>query len=76
MVALVERLQKEGPTRSDARRIAKESKPVRGRPKNFTFRFQPQEKTFRLALQFRKAAVPKEEVIRALEAILENLRRG
>lgn len=76
MLALLERLQKEGSTRSEARRIANEAKPVRGRPRNFTFRFQPQEKTFKLALQFRKAAVPKEEVIRALEAILENLRRS
>jgi ParB family chromosome partitioning protein len=76
MIALVERLQTEGPTRSDARRIAKEAKPVRGRPKNFVFRFQPREKSFSLALQFRKASVPKEEIIRALEGILESLRRG
>ena len=72
----VARLQKEGPTRSEARRIAKEAKPVRGRPKNFVFRFQPREKSFSLALQFRKASVPKDEIIRALEDILENLRHS
>jgi ParB family chromosome partitioning protein len=76
MIALVERLQKEGPTRSEARRIVREAKPARGRPKNFVFRFQPREKSFSLALQFRKASVPKEEIIRTLEAILENLRRS
>ena len=76
MLALIDRLQKEGPSRSDARRIAKEAKPTRGRPKSFVFRFQPREKTFKLALQFRKASVPKEEVIQALEAILEDLRHS
>jgi ParB family transcriptional regulator, chromosome partitioning protein len=76
MIGLVERLQKEGPTRSEARRIAKEAKPVRGRPKNFVFRFRPREKSFSLALQFRKASVPKDEIIRTLESILENLRRS
>lgn len=76
MIGLVERLQKEGSTRSEARRIAKEAKPGRGRPKNFVFRFRPREKSFSLALQFRKASVPKDEIIRTLEAILENLRRS
>jgi ParB family chromosome partitioning protein len=75
MIALVERLQKEGPTRSEARRIAKEAKPARGRPKSFVFRFQPREKTFSLALQFRKTQVPKEEIIQALQSILDDLRR-
>jgi ParB family transcriptional regulator, chromosome partitioning protein len=76
MIALVERLQKEGPTRTEARRIAKEQKAGRGRPKHFVFKYQPQEKTFSLALQFRRAQVPKDEIIRALESILRDLKHS
>jgi ParB family transcriptional regulator, chromosome partitioning protein len=75
MLRLVERLQEEGSTRAEARRIAKETKPAKGRPRNFVFRYQPSEKTFTLNLQFRRAQVPKQEIIAALENILENLRR-
>jgi ParB family chromosome partitioning protein len=76
MVALIERLQKEGSTRSDARRIVREESPkkAKGRPRNFVFRFQPQEKSYTLNLQFRKADVPKGEIIEALERILKELR--
>jgi hypothetical protein len=75
MVAPVERLQKDGATtRSHARRIAREGKKARGRPRHFVFRYQPREKTFNLSLQFSKSDVPKVEIIRALESILAELR--
>jgi hypothetical protein len=38
------------------------------------FRYQPREKSFNLSLQFRRSDVPKSEVIRTLERILEELR--
>jgi ParB family chromosome partitioning protein len=76
MIALVDRLQKEGTTRADARRMAKQDeRRGRGRPKNFVFKYQPKGGPFALNLQFKKPQVPKEEVIQALEAILESLRR-
>lgn len=77
MVALVERLQQEGGsalTRQDARRIARETKRPKGRPKHYVFRYQPREKSFSLSLQFKKAQVPREELIRVLQSILEELR--
>ena len=76
MMALIERLQKEGATRSEARRIVREEKPkkAKGRPRHFVFRFQPREKSYTLNLQFRKADVPKDEIIQALERILAELR--
>jgi ParB family transcriptional regulator, chromosome partitioning protein len=74
MVALVDKLQQEGKTRDDVRRLTQREKSGRGRPRNFVFRYQPQEKTFTLNLQFRKSQVPRDEIIHALEAILENLR--
>jgi len=76
MAQMVGRLQNEGGTREQARRIAKESKPKgsgRGRPRHFVFRYQPREKTFNLSLQFRKADVPREDVIRALQGIIDEL---
>ena len=78
MVALIERLQTEGTTRQQARRIARPEKPKasRGRPKNYVFRFQPKEKSYSLSLQFKKSQVPREELIRTLQAILEEVTRS
>lgn len=75
MIALIERLQSQGITREEARRIAhqQKSKAARGRPRNFVFKYQPREKTFSLSLQFRKAQVPRDEVVRALQAIIDEL---
>ncbi len=75
MIALVERLQREGRTRQVARRVAKEAKkgPAKGRPRNYVFRYQPREKSFNLALQFKKSQVPRDEIVRALQRIIEEL---
>jgi ParB family transcriptional regulator, chromosome partitioning protein len=78
MIALVQRLQHDGrATREDARRIVKQgkSKSAKGRPRHYVFRYQPREKTFALALQFRKSDVPREEIVRALQTIIEDLLR-
>jgi ParB family chromosome partitioning protein len=77
MLAFIERLQREGAsTREEARRLVQKAKakPTRGRPRHFVFKFQPREKSFSLALQFRKAEVPREEIINVLESILADLR--
>lgn len=75
MMALVERFQKEGvSTRQDARQVAAGAKrKTAGRPRNFVFRYQPKEKSFRLALQFRRSEVDRGEIIRTLRAIIEEL---
>jgi ParB family chromosome partitioning protein len=76
MVALIERLQQEGTTREVARHaVGQIKKPQRGRPKNYVFRFQPKERSFSLALQFKKSQVPREEIVRALQLIIEELTR-
>jgi len=77
MVALIERLQQEGPTRAAARRLVREDKSTtpKGRPRHYVFRYQPKEKSFQLALRFGKAQVPREEVVRALQAVIEDLVR-
>jgi ParB family transcriptional regulator, chromosome partitioning protein len=76
MLELIERLAREGaPTRQDARRLLREAKkPGRGRPKNYSYRFQPAGKSFTLTLQFRKSEIDREELIAALQSTLDELR--
>lgn len=78
MVAFIERLTREGSgapvTREQARKVAAKPKP--GRPKAFIFQYRPPAKTFNLRLQFKKSDVDKTEVISALEAIIEDLRKN
>jgi len=80
MVGFVRRLQEQGaPTRQEARKIARDTrpgtagKPSRGRPRHYVFKYQPREKSFRLALEFRKSDVPKDEIVRALQSIIDDL---
>ena len=75
MAQLIARLKQEGGTRDQARRIAKESKPKSGgrRARPFVFRYQPREKTFALDLRFRRSDVPREEIVRALQSIIDEL---
>jgi ParB family chromosome partitioning protein len=77
MVALLERLQKEGATREAARRAARDGQSQfrRGRPRNFVFRYAPREKSFSLSLQFKRSQVPRDEIIRVLRGIIEDLSR-
>ena len=39
------------------------------------FKYQPKEKTFSLALQFKRTEVPRDEVVRALQSIIDELLR-
>src|SRR5262249_58685620 len=79
MLALVQRLEHEGrATRDEARRITREAKgakSAKGRPRHYVFRYQPREKTFALSLQFRKSEVRRDEIVRALQLIIEELVR-
>jgi len=75
MIALVEKISAQGgATREEVRKATAKAKP--GRPKAFTFNYKPQHKAFSLRLSFRKGAVEKQEVISALEAILDDLREN
>ncbi len=76
MAALLERLQKEGATRAEARRLTKEhaASRGRGRPRHYVFKYQPKGEGFSLSLQFRKSQVQRAEVIGVLESILERLK--
>ena len=74
MVALVEKIASQGggATRAEVRRDLARPKP--GRPKAYVFAFKAPSKAFDLKLKFRKGHVARQEVIEALEEILEELR--
>jgi len=75
MLALVEKIASQGgATRAEVRKDLALAKP--GRPKAYVFSYKPESKAFNLKLKFRKGNVPRHEVIAALEAIIEELRKG
>jgi hypothetical protein len=77
MVALVERIARDGGTTREAVRKDKEAaKPKAGRPKHYVFAFRPPTKAFNLKLSFNKSRASKDEVIEALEAIIHELRKS
>jgi ParB family transcriptional regulator, chromosome partitioning protein len=73
MIALVEQIARDGgATRAAVRQATARPKP--GRPKAYTFNYLPPTKAFNLKLRFRKSRVDRDEIIAALEAILDELR--
>jgi ParB family chromosome partitioning protein len=75
MVGLVERLQKGGSTRAEARRLTRPpAARGKGRPRNFVFKYQPRGERFSLSVRFKKSQVPRHEIIQALETAIERLK--
>lgn len=75
MSALVEKIAGAGgATREQVRQAV--ARPKQGRPKHFTFAYRPPTKLFNLKLSFTKSKVQKDEIISALEAILQDLREA
>jgi ParB family transcriptional regulator, chromosome partitioning protein len=75
MVALVEKLSRDGGvTREAARKETARPKP--GRPKAYVFSYKAPTKAFNLHLRFAKARVDRDEVIAALQEIIKQLREA
>jgi hypothetical protein len=75
MLALVEKIASQGgATRDQVRKDTQKPKP--GRPKAFTWNFRAPNKTFNLRLSFNKKNASKDEIITALENILDELRKA
>jgi ParB family chromosome partitioning protein len=75
MVALIEKISRDGGTTREAVRREKETaKPKAGRPKHYTFSYKAPTKAFNLQLRFTKSRVDRDEVIEALQAIIKDLR--
>jgi ParB family chromosome partitioning protein len=76
MLALIEKIASQGATREQLRKEADNQKPKAGRPKAFVFAFRPATKAFNLRLQFNKRNASKDEVISALEEIIEEIKKS
>jgi ParB family chromosome partitioning protein len=75
MVALVEKITRDGgATREEVRKETAKPKP--GRPKAYVFSYKAPSKAFKLQLRFTKSRVERDEVISALEAIIQELRNS
>jgi ParB family transcriptional regulator, chromosome partitioning protein len=73
MAALIEKITSQGgATREQVRKATARAKA--GRPKGFVFNYRPEHKGFNLKLSFSKGKAERQDVIRALESILEELR--
>ena len=79
MTALLEKIGRQGLSRDDVRRDTREPKRPAGatgsaRRKPFVFKFKAPDRRFQLQLSFRQSTVDREDLIRALEEILEGLK--
>jgi ParB family chromosome partitioning protein len=73
MLALLDRVAKQGLSRDDLRSETRK-KSGRGSRKPYTFKFKAPDKTYSLAMTFRQSTVERADLIQALQAILEELR--
>lgn len=77
MIDLLEEVARRGLNRDDLRqRLRRDTKGGKsGRRKPYVFRFKAPDRTFSLALSFRQSEVDRDDLIRALEQILLDLRQ-
>jgi len=73
MHRLIDRISGDGITREEAR---KHNRPEgERRPRRFVYRFEPDDQAFQFSLSFAKPQVEREELVKALQSILEKLVR-
>ena len=76
MLALIDKIGKQGISREEARRYNREDRaPRHRRARRYTFRYQPDDEAFQLRLTFAKPEVESDELIDALENLIKDLRR-
>lgn len=76
MIAMVEKIAREGAATREKLRRETAPRRHRGRPRAFVFKFKPATKAFNLHLSFSKSQVARDEIIGALESIINELRRA
>ena len=77
MIDLLEEVARRGLNRDDLRhRLRRERGGRSGRRKPYVFRFKAPDRTFSLSLSFRQSEVDEDDLIRALEQILADLRKS
>jgi ParB family transcriptional regulator, chromosome partitioning protein len=76
MIAMIEKIAREGNATREKLRKEAAARPQRGRPRAYVFNYRPPTKAFKLHLAFAKSQVDRGEIISALEAIIQELRKG
>ncbi len=71
MHKLIDKITGEGFTREQARQFKRADAPQP--PKNFTFRFQPEDRPYQFVVRFDRSEVEREELIAAIRDLLEHL---
>ncbi len=71
MIRLLEEVSRQGLNRDDLRRRSRP--PAGGRRKPYVFKFRSPDKTYRLNLAFRRSTVDRQDLIAALQEILQQL---
>lgn len=75
MIDLLEEVARRGLNRDDLRqRLRRPDKGKAGRRRPYVFRFKAPDKSYSLALTFRQSEVDRDDLIRALEKIISDLR--
>ncbi len=74
MDALIDRIEKEGMNREEARRYNRPQGESRRRPRNYTFRYKPEDESYQFRLTFKKPEVDPDELIGVLQGILQQLK--
>jgi ParB family chromosome partitioning protein len=76
MIGLLEEVARRGLNRDDLRQRLRHDKGGRsGRRRPYVFRFKSPDRSYNLSLTFRQSEVDREDLIRALEQILTDLRK-
>jgi ParB family chromosome partitioning protein len=75
MHKLVDKITGEGITREEARRFNRDESPEGRKPKRYVFRYAPEDDAFHFSLSFPRQDVQKQELVVALQSVLERLIR-
>ncbi len=73
MLEMIAKILQGGLTRDAARQDRNEDKGVAPRSQPFVFQFEPEDEMFKFRLQFKKSHVTRDELIRTLREILDQL---
>jgi hypothetical protein len=76
MAAMISEIQKSGLTRDDVRKLKDQEKLTPGRSKGFLFRFKPPDNKFFLNIRFRRSEVSKDDIIRTLRDLIQQLEQS
>ena len=75
MSEAVARILAGGLTRDEARRERRDEKSAGPRPQPYLFNFEPEDRSFKLRIQFLRSHVARQELIQALRSVLTELER-